>query len=83
MNKVYVKWNPLHEKVICVHSKEDEECELCEEAYEALKNTPYFISCEWFSIGDGAKLCYCGNEVDKTNPDCIEFGLCSEHAMDS
>ena len=83
MNKVYVKWNPLHEKVVCVHSKEDEECELCEEAYEALVNTPYFVTGEWFSVGGGTKLCYCGSEVDTSNPDCIEFNLCSSHSMDS
>ena len=83
MNRVYVKWNPLHEKVVCVHSKEDEECALCEEAYEILENTPYFVTGEWFSIGSGTKLCYCGSEVDTSNPDCIEFNLCSSHAMDA
>jgi hypothetical protein len=82
-NKVYVKWNPLHERVVCVHSRMDEECELCKEAYEALENTPYFLHGEWFSVGGGSKLCYCGNEVDKTNPDCVKLDLCSEHAMDS
>ena len=83
MNKVYVKWNPLHERVVCVHSKEGEECALCEEAYEALENTPYFVTGEWFSVDDGVKLCYCGSEIDTSNPDCVEFSLCSAHAMDS
>lgn len=27
-------------------------------------------------------LCYCGNPVDISNPDCIEFGLCEEHVQD-
>lgn len=26
MNKVYVRWNPLHERVVCVHSSEELEC---------------------------------------------------------
>ena len=29
MNKVYVKWNPLDERVVCVHSSEDIECKNC------------------------------------------------------
>lgn len=27
--------------------------------------------------------CYCGNPIDTTNPDCVEFNLCKEHAQDS
>ena len=27
--------------------------------------------------------CYCGRLVDMTNPDCIEFNLCSEHSEDA
>lgn len=26
--------------------------------------------------------CYCGNPIDKTNPDCVEFNLCAEHSDD-
>ena len=28
------------------------------------------------------KLCYCGNPVDTSNPDCVTFNLCKEHQMD-
>lgn len=28
------------------------------------------------------KLCYCGNPVDTSNPDCVTFNLCREHQMD-
>jgi hypothetical protein len=29
------------------------------------------------------KLCYCGNPVDTSNPDCVMFNLCEEHQMDA
>jgi len=29
------------------------------------------------------KLCYCGNPVDTSNPDCVTFNLCKEHQMDT
>lgn len=50
MEKVYVKWNPLHECVVCVHSSEDEMCEACVEAYEAVKNTGYYLKGDWFKV---------------------------------
>jgi hypothetical protein len=31
MNKVYVKWNPLFERVVCVHLSEESECIHCTE----------------------------------------------------
>jgi hypothetical protein len=34
---------------------------------------------EWW----GLKLCYCGNTVDMSNPDCVMFSLCEEHKMDA
>ena len=27
-------------------------------------------------------FCYCGNPVDVTNSDCVEFSLCEIHAED-
>ena len=27
--------------------------------------------------------CWCGNPVDTTNPDCVDFNLCREHESDS
>ena len=83
MSKVYVKWNPLHEKLVCAHSTEEDTCELCETASELLENTPYFLHGEWLSIDSGIKLCYCGNPVDLSNPDCVEFNLCKEHQLDT
>lgn len=26
--------------------------------------------------------CYCGNPIDHSNPDCVEYLLCKDHAMD-
>ncbi len=31
----------------------------------------------------GQAACYCGKPVDTTNPDCVEYGLCEEHAEDA
>lgn len=28
------------------------------------------------------ELCYCGNPVDTSNPDCVLHNLCKEHEMD-
>lgn len=28
------------------------------------------------------KKCYCGNPVDESNPDCVDFNLCKDHAQD-
>lgn len=28
------------------------------------------------------KLCYCGSEVDTSNPDCVDFNLCKNHSVD-
>jgi hypothetical protein len=30
---------------------------------------------------EGTK-CYCGNPVDETNPDCVDYKLCKDHADD-
>jgi len=29
------------------------------------------------------KKCYCGQPVDTTNQDCVDYNLCSDHVMDS
>jgi len=34
LTKVYVIWNPLHERVVCVHDNEDDSCQLCNEECE-------------------------------------------------
>jgi len=49
MNKVYVKWNPFQEKVVCVHTDEYAECDKCIEGSENLQNTPYLVG-DWFEI---------------------------------
>lgn len=47
MNKeekyVYVIYDPLYEKVICVHSEEDMECEDCKHIKEERRNA-YFLT---------------------------------------
>lgn len=83
MNKVYVIWNPLYERVVCAHSSEEAECKKCIRAREDLESTPYSLEGEWIEIDSDNKLCYCGNPVDITNPDCVEFDLCKEHAADA
>jgi hypothetical protein len=81
--RVYVRWNPLYERVVCVHSAEDIYCKHCNEEWEKIKNTPYSLEGKWFEVDSDDKLCYCGNPVDTSNPDCVEFNLCKEHALDS
>ena len=83
MNKVYVRWNPLHEKVVCVHSSEESECIHCIEEREKVKGTAYSLEGKWFEVDSNNKLCYCGNPVDGSDPDCTTYGLCREHAMDA
>jgi hypothetical protein len=34
---VYVIYDPLHEKVVCVHDEEDMDCEMCLELRESRK----------------------------------------------
>lgn len=29
------------------------------------------------------KKCHCGQPVDESNPDCIQFNLCKDHQMDA
>lgn len=29
------------------------------------------------------KTCHCGNDIDYSNPDCVQFSLCKEHQMDA
>jgi len=82
MEKVYVIWNPLLERVVCVHSSEEKDCVNCEREREKLKNTAYSLQGKWFLIDSNDCLCYCGNKVDTTNPDCVEYNLCKEHQMD-
>ncbi len=28
------------------------------------------------------KKCYCGNPIDTSNSDCVDYNLCKDHAMD-
>lgn len=82
MNKVYVIWNPLHERVVCAHSSEDKTCKKCEAEREAVSNTAYSLAGKWIEVDSDEELCYCGSRIDETNPDCIEYKLCKEHAED-
>ena len=74
--KVYVRWNPLHERVVCVHSSEDLECKNCIEESEKIKDTAYSLNGKWFEVDSDDKLCYCGNPVDTSNSYCLEYDLC-------
>ncbi len=83
ISKVYVRWNPLHEKVVCVHSSEESECIHCVEEREKVKGTAYSLEGNWFEVDSDVKLCYCGNPVDGSDPDCVTYGLCREHSVDA
>ena len=76
--KVYVRWNPLHERVVCVHSSEDLECKHCIEECEKIKDTAYSLYGKWFEVDSDDKLCYCGNPVDTSNSYCVEYDLCND-----
>ena len=54
---VYVTWDSLSEKVICVHSKEDSECEKCKSIRESRSISSdldkyYFLEQDKFEILD-------------------------------
>jgi hypothetical protein len=49
-NMVYVKWNPLSERVVCVHSQENAECPKCKNIAEKLENSFYFLQGSWHEI---------------------------------
>jgi hypothetical protein len=44
--------------------------------------TAYSLEGKWFEVDSNSKLCYCGNPVDISNPDSLEYNLCKEHEMD-
>ena len=81
MKKVYVRYDPLYENVICAHSSEDLECDACIKAREKLKNTAYSLTGCWLAIDSNDKLCYCGNPVDTSNEDCVKYQLCKDCAI--
>lgn len=83
MNKVYIRWNPLHERVVCAHTSEELECKYCIQERDNIKNTAYSLEGGWFEIDSDKKLCYCGEPVDTSNIDCVEYNLCKEHGMDT
>lgn len=81
--KVYVRWNPLYERVVCAHSSDELECEHCIKEQESVKDTAYTLEGKWCEVDSDNNLCYCGNLVDVTNPDCVAFNLCKEHSIDA
>lgn len=42
----------------------------------------YNLAGKWIEVDSDEELCYCGSRIDETNPDCIEYKLCKEHAVD-
>lgn len=50
LDKVFVIWNPLHEQVVCVHSKEDENCPKCRKEIKRLEGSHYFIEGDWYPV---------------------------------
>ena len=53
--KVYVIYDPLLEKVICVHAEPDAECKVCKRKYEEEPNA-YFLEEQEFKVKSGNKL---------------------------
>jgi hypothetical protein len=53
MYRVFVIWDPLLEKVICVHESEDIQCEKCKEILErAKKDGAYYPEGDWFEVNN-------------------------------
>lgn len=50
--KVFVKWDPVLEDVICVHSTEEGTCEKCIKVEEENKKHSYWVACEEFDVLD-------------------------------
>jgi hypothetical protein len=46
------------------------------------KQTAWVSSRAVGEIDSNNNLCYCGDPVDMTDPDCVEYNLCKEHSMD-
>jgi hypothetical protein len=47
---VYVVWNPLYERVVCVHLNEDESCKACDDENEEMKGSGYYLAGDWFKV---------------------------------
>lgn len=52
--KVFVKWDPILEEVICVHSTEDGTCEKCISVYNENIRHSYWVGGDWFNIIEDA-----------------------------
>lgn len=48
--RVFVKWNPMLEEVICVHATEEGSCEKCIKVAEENKKNSYWVAGEWFEV---------------------------------
>jgi hypothetical protein len=48
--KVFVKWDPVLEEVICVHATEDGTCEKCIKVKEENEKHSYWVAGDWFEI---------------------------------
>lgn len=53
--KVYVNYDPLYEKVICVHDEPDTECKICKKVFEE-KRDIYLLEEIEFEVQSGDKL---------------------------
>jgi hypothetical protein len=48
--KVFVKWDPVLEKVICVHSTEEGSCEKCRAVEIENRKHSYWVGGDWFDV---------------------------------
>ena len=47
--KVYVKFDPLYERVICVHEVEDQSCPACQKIYDEDRKC-YHVEGNWYEV---------------------------------
>ena len=52
MKKIYVRWNPLHERVVCVHTNENDSCSKCDKERLSIERTAYSLQGDWFEVDE-------------------------------
>lgn len=64
--KVYVIYNSLNEKVICVHEKPNMECATCVREQEYLKGSLYYLTEHEFDVAPSIETMR-DNKIDQIN----------------
>lgn len=64
--KVYIKYNSLNERVICVHEKPNMECVICIEEEKNLKGSYYYLTEYEFEVVPSVETIR-DNKIDQIN----------------